>query len=110
MSSSVDRTDRGLSADLTPEQLADAARAARARRLGLVAADVPTGPPASAETRARIIARTATVNGWSSRRTSRRVHRPCARCGAEPAQWCRRSARADRQLGFVHPEREDTGE
>lgn len=105
-----DRTDRGLSAYLTPEQLAEAARAARARRLGLIAADVPSGPPATAETRARIIERTAAAHGWSRNRPTRRVHKPCLRCAAEPGQWCRRTVRTSRQLGFVHPEREDAGE
>jgi hypothetical protein len=101
-----DQTDLGLSADLTPEQLADAARTARAHRLGLIAADVPTGPPASAETRARIIARTAAENGWSARRPTRRVRGRCRQCAAEPGQWCRRTTRASRQLGFVHPDRD----
>jgi hypothetical protein len=94
-----DPTDLGLSPHLSDDDLA-AIR--HARLLGLIAADVPSGPPATAESRARILERARA----GSRRSRRLPPRRCTRCQAEPWMWCRRSASANRQPGFVHPERD----
>lgn len=98
-----DPRDRGLSPHLSDDTL-DAIR--RARRLGLTAADVPSGPPASPESAARVIDRTTAQMGWQRGRSNRQLRQPCRHCGAAANQWCRRSTRSERQFGFQHPGRD----
>jgi hypothetical protein len=98
-----DPRDRGLSPHLTDDDLA-AIR--RAHLLGLTAADVPSGQPATAASRARILERVRATSGRPSRGIPpRRCKRPS--CLASEVQWCRTSARANRRPGLVHRERDD---
>jgi hypothetical protein len=98
-----DPTDLGLSPHLSDDDLA-AIR--RARRLGLTAADVPSGPPASPESAARVIDRTTAQMGWQRGRSNRQLRQPCRHCNAAAGQWCRRSVRTGRVFGFEHPGRD----
>lgn len=96
-----DPTDRGVSRMLTPDEL-DAIR--QARQLGQVAADVPSGPAATAASRARIIERETAGAKWARGRGHRLPRRPCNReqCMADWHMWCRRTVRANREPGFLH--------
>jgi hypothetical protein len=98
-----DPTDLGLSPLLSDEDLE---RIRRARRLGRIAADVPSGPPARREHRERVVERVASQHGLPRSRPARRLQRACRWCSAKPGTWCRRGSRGA-VSGFVHDDRGD---
>ena len=100
----LDPTDKGLSRELTEEELADLREVAARQRRGL---DVPSGPPATPAQRRAAMALAAEELGWERPSASSSLMSRCGRCRVDGGVWCRRRGRV--LVGFLHEERRPNG-
>jgi hypothetical protein len=86
-----DRSDLGLSVELSKEDLDELREMARARAR-IEREGAPSGPPALPHQRGEAMESVRRAMGWGVSR-SERLAQPCDRCGASALRWCRVAGR-----------------
>jgi|SRR5882757_1190167 len=99
-----DRTDLGLSPELSIEELIELRRLARSRREMV---EEPSGPPALPQQRSAAMEWVRRECGWDSPSRSPLLSAPCSRCGAGVSRWCR--VRGRESSGKICAERSKKG-